>query len=408
MSEVAEVMIAGQWVVPAGPETRVVTNPSTLHPVGAVGLCGDPQWQAAVRSAHAAAAAWGQRSAEERAALLTTVGERLLAGERELALLHARESGQVFAESLRLVRSAAACWRVDPAAAPSPAAPVCLLCPRPHATLLDWSRVAANRLARGASCVTALPGQAPLATLRAARACEGLPEGVLNVLVGEPAAAAPEGLEWVRPADPPAPSDIVYVSRDADLELAVAGAAARRLYHSGQRAEQSVRVYLERPLVHTFADRLHEYLAFLEAGDPVKPATDLGPLAGAERLQTVEAQVGRALKQGALLKLGGRRYQPWGLTGYFFQPTLMIEGTGEERAPDDGIRGPVIILSPARDLAEALADRPGSGAVHVTLFADDVPRAVATADTDARQVQIDPIRSPGEDWFPYRARTPRR
>ena len=283
-----------------------------------------------------------------------------------------------------------------------------LVWPRPDAALLDWSHVASDRLARGVICVAALPAQAPLTVLRVAAACEELPPGVLSMLVGEPAMAVDSSIECVRPVDGAAASDIIYVSRDADLRLAVTGTAAKRLYHNDQRAAQSVRVYVERSLIYTFADRLHEYLAFLEAGDPVKPATDLGPLASAARLQEVEARVGRALKRGALIKLGGRRYQPWGLTGYFFQPTLMIEGTGAERAPDDQIRGPVIILAPARDLSDALAGRPDADSVQVSLFAADVPRAVATVDRDTRRIQIDPIQSPGEDWFPYQARIARK
>ncbi len=397
--------------LPDRPWSRIVTNPSTLQPVGSVGLADYPQWQAAVRAANTAAAAWLNRSAEERTALLATVGERLLANHRELALLHSRESGQALAESLDLVRRAAECWHIDPDAtmprsASLPA--VCIVSPRIDGALLEWSRMAACRLARGVACVAALPPQAPLTVLRAAAACEGLPHGVLSMLVGEPAVAEELSIERVCPADPPAASDIVYISRDADLKLAAAGTAAKRLYHSGQRAEQSVRVYVEQSFIYTFADRLHEYLALLEAGDPVKPATDLGPLASAARLQEVETRVGHALKRGALIKLGGRRYQPWGLTGYFFQPTLMIEGTGEERAPDDQILGPVIILTPVRNLSEALADRPDTGVVRVNLFAADVPPTLATVDTAGRRVQIDPIQSPGEDWFPYQGRTARR
>lgn len=408
VSKIADVMIAGRWVAPSGGETRIVTCPSTLRPVGSVRTCDESQWQTALRAAHIAAAS-APRSAEERATLLTEVGERLLAHQRELALLHARESGQVLAESLEMVRRAAACWRVAASATMSPAtlaAAVCLVRPRPDAALLDWSRIAAERLAHGVSCVAALPAQAPLTVLRAARACEGFPHGALSVLVGEPA-AVDDSVECVRSTDGLVASDIVYVSRDADLQLAVAGAAARRLYHSGQRAEQSVRVYVERSLIYTLADRLHEYIAFLEAGDAAKPATDLGPLASAARLKQVETQVAGALRRGAMIKLGGRRYHPWGLTGYFFQPTLMIEGTGEERALDDQIRGPVIILAPARDLGAALADRPGTAPVRISLFAADAERALAAVNTGARRVQIDRIEEPGEDWFPYEARIAR-
>ncbi len=408
MPEIEEVLIAGEWVSPAAREERVVINPSTLQPLGAVGLAEASQWGEALRAAGAAADAWRQRRPEERAALLAGVGERLLAIREELALIHARESGQVITEALDRVRDAAACWRIDPAAASAPAPTVSVVRPRSDGALLDWSQTVAERLARGGTCVVALPVETPLTVLGAARCCAVLPRGVLSVLVGEPILVQDAGVEHVRPADAPVATDIVYVSPDADLDLAVAGVSARRLYHCGQRAGQSVRVYVERSRIYAFADRLHESLAFLEVGDAVKPGSDLGPLASAARLQEVEAQVAAVLRRGALIKLGGRRYQPWGLTGYFFQPTLMIEGTGEERAPHDRIRGPVIVLSPARDLAAAIADRPAAAPVRVSLFASDVPRALAGVGAEPDRVRIESVVTRGADWFPYHARSTRR
>ena len=408
MPEIEEVMIAGEWVPSAARETRVVINPSTLRPLGAVGLAEASQWRDALRAAGAAAPAWRQRRSEERAALLAGVGERLLAIQEELALIHARESGQVFTEALDRVRDAAACWRIAPTAASAPAPTVSVAWPRSDGALVDWSRIVSERLARGGTCVVALPAEAPLTVLGAARCCAALPQGVLSVLVGEPVLVQDAGVEHVRPADEPVATDIVYVSPDADLNLAVAGVSARRLYHCGQRAGQSVRVYVERSRIYAFADRLHESLAFLEVGDAVKAGSDLGPLASAARLQEVEAQVAAVLRRGALIKLGGRRYQPWGLTGYFFQPTLMIEGTGEERAPEDQIRGPVIVLSPARDLAAVIADRPAAAPVRISLFAGDVPRALAGVDAEPHRVQIEPVATRGADWFPYQTRSARR
>jgi acyl-CoA reductase-like NAD-dependent aldehyde dehydrogenase len=176
---------------------------------------------------------------------------------------------------------------------------------------------------------------------------------------------------------------------------------------------------------HELADELHEYLAYLECGDPAKPATDLGPLRSSAALQAVEDQVIRALQRGALLKVGGMRYQPWGLRGYFFQPTLMIEGRGEERAPDDEVRGPVVIISPVRNLAEALRQQPAS---RVAFFGHDLDaqlRALTAAGIDFEvanltaplegimqsfgsahrgPVRIEPVTAEQCSWFPSRAR----
>jgi hypothetical protein len=141
-------------------------------------------------------------------------------------------------------------------------------------------------------------------------------------------------------------------------------------------------------------------------------------------LQRVEDQVARALRHGALLKVGGRPYQPWGLRGYFFQPTLMVEGRGEERAPDEEIQGPVVIISPVRNLAEVLRQQQ---ARRIAFFGHDLGvqlRTLAAAGVDYQianptaplerivqsfqgtrpgPVQIEPVTSSHCSWFPYRA-----
>lgn len=406
--EIADIMIAGQPIEPAGSGTWIVTNPSNLRPLGTVRNSDEQQWRAALHAAQGASTGWGRLQTEQRARFLAEVSEGLLTSQREIAVLHSRETGQVIAESIDMVHLAASYWRVEPTrTVVTGTSPVCLIRPRPDAALLDWSHFVAKRLASGSCCVVALPPQAPLTVLTAMTACKTLPRGVLSVLVGEPAGTMDNNVEAVSPTDTPTASDIVYVSSDADLDLAAAGAAAKRLYRSGQCAEQSVRVYVEQAQTYPFADRMHTYLAFLEAGDPVKSASDLGPMSSLDRIEEVQTRVADTLKKGALLKLGGRRYQPWGLTGYYFQPTLMIEGSGEERAPHDQIRGPVILLTPVRNLAAALADRPATGTLRVTLFARDIERTLAHINLDTKRIDFEHVTERRENWFPYHARAAR-
>jgi acyl-CoA reductase-like NAD-dependent aldehyde dehydrogenase len=221
-------------------------------------------------------------------------------------------------------------------------------------------------------------------------------------------------------------ADVIFVGNSADTDLTLTGTASLRLFDSGQRAGQGARIYVEQQFSHELADDLHEYLAFLECGDPRKPATDLGPLRSSASLQRVEGQVIRALKRGALLKVGGRRYQPWGLCGHFFQPTLMIEGRGEERAPDEEIPAPVVIISPVRNLAEALRQQQAS---RVAFFGRDLEvqlRSLTAAGINFEvvnltaplerimqsfgsaprgPVRIEPVTAEQSFWFPYRARS---
>lgn len=427
-----QLLVAGHWQMPAGPSIGTIRNPATLEPIPAVAAADREQWERALMAGRGACADWRRRSATERQALLYKVGERLLMEADLLARLHARETGQAFMESLDVVRQCAAWWMADADSAGRAAPEDHVACvvhrPRADQPLIDWAWIATRSLRRGAACVTGLDTAAPLTVLLAAAACDALPPGLISVLTGAPelpGAARLHDTECIAPTDEAPPQDTIFVSKDADMELAIAGVAAMRLFHSGQRTEQSARVYVESPFIYGFADRLHEYIAMLEAGDPVKPGTDLGPLFSAGRIQRVEAQVAQQLKQGALLKLGGRRYQPWGLTGYFFQPTLLIQELRGEAGPDESIAGPVIILLPARTLAAALADRPPGRAVRVALFTADRERVTAglRADgiecsvrdysvapwrrplrADVPHVQIESISARGEDWFPYSAR----
>src|SRR5262249_55501193 len=149
----------------------------------------------------------------------------------------------------------------------------------------------------GSTVVCELPVDRALTALAVTRCAQRLPHGVLNVITVEMEAA-------ISPR-PDAATEFVFVGRDVDLDVAVAGPAALRLYNAGQRAGQSTRIHVEAPLAYRFADRLHEYLASLEAGDPRKPATDLGPLRSEAALQQAIQQIGHALKQRALVKLGG-------------------------------------------------------------------------------------------------------
>ena len=413
-----EVLIEGVWCPARSRAEQVVHNPATLDPVGAAPFCDAQDVVVAMAAARRALGPWRALSQEERAARLVDVGRRLSADAAAIAEVQARESGQAFRECLDVVREAARCFKqlsnTDPSAvretrdqqgAPAGAKPLVLDQDYP---LLHWACCAAPLLAEGSTLVCVAPRRAPLAVLRAGRCADALPAGVLNLLVATPevvTAALGEAVpsEGTRPAAGDlvrSTRDTIFVADTVGLDMTLAGTVSLRLFHSGQRAGQSARIYVEQGISNGLADKLHEYLAFLECGDPRKAATDLGPLCSSAALQRVEGQVAGALKHGALLKLGGRRYQPWGLVGYFFQPTLMIEGPGEERVPEEEIRGPVVIISPVRCMAEALQrERLG----RITFFGNDLNAQLSSLTAAGMDFALTNFSSPLERiWQDFR------
>jgi acyl-CoA reductase-like NAD-dependent aldehyde dehydrogenase len=367
----SEVLIDGSWIPAQSRAELEVHNPATLRPLAVVPFCDAQDAVAAMGSARRALGPWRLLSRQTRSALLFEVGRSLADSAPDVAQLQSLESGQPYTECLAAALAAAECFTQigdrNPRNPPksfevregdAAAQPLLL---DPHYPLLHWACTAAPLLEAGSTLVCAAPRSTPLAVLRAVRCGSALPKGVLNVLVASPetmrAALFADALETGSVAEFGAHrdgTDAVFVCDRADFDRTLQGCASQRLFHCGQRSGQSARIYVEQRLANDLADRLHEYVAFLECGDPSNPATDLGPLRSAAALQCVEDQVAAALRRGSLLKVGGRRYQPWGLRGYFFQPTVMIEGRGNERAPDGEIRGPVVIVSPVRSLAEVL------------------------------------------------------
>jgi acyl-CoA reductase-like NAD-dependent aldehyde dehydrogenase len=265
--------------------------------------------------------------------------------------------------------------------------------------LLATAAAAAPALAGGATLVCKPPPQNPLTVLEFAQLCDFLPAGVINVVTGgaetaERLIAHPQvsrvsftgssavgcrlqALARGKQLDLETGSlDAFIICKDADLERAVPAIAWTRLMNAGQTCAAPRHIYVDRVIASELAERMHQYVGFLDVDDPAKPPTDLGPLISQQAAQRVEDQVGRALRAGAKLILGGRRFRPSGLPGHFFQPTILADVPARSTPATEEILGPVVTLTPVRDLAEALElASPPAAPARAWIYTED-PEAV--------------------------------
>ena len=107
------------------------------------------------------------------------------------------------------------------------------------------------------------------------------------------------------------------------------------------------------------ADRAEEFIekfsAAMEAvtvGDPMDPATVVGPLVSAAQKDEVSEQVADALAKGAVATAGGSGIDG---PGFFYRPTVLTGVTTQMRAGVEEIFGPVAVVEVVADLAEAIA-----------------------------------------------------
>src|SRR6185503_16766390 len=101
--------------------------------------------------------------------------------------------------------------------------------------------------------------------------------------------------------------------------------------------------------------KLIDCVANLKVGDPQKPETDIGPLISADALAKVERQVQQAVAEGAQILYGGKRVQPPGLKGNFYEPTVLNNVRQGGLCTTEEVFGPVVSLIEAKDADEAIA-----------------------------------------------------
>lgn len=133
----------------------------------------------------------------------------------------------------------------------------------------------------------------------------------------------------------------VMVFEDADLESAVNGVMAGIFGASGQSCVAGSRLYLQEKIADAFLDDLTARAGRIRIGDPLAEATQMGPLATEGQLTRIEAEVGKAIAQGASLRHGGKK--PAHLNaGWYYEPTILECPSQETAIVDTELFGPVL------------------------------------------------------------------
>lgn len=172
-------------------------------------------------------------------------------------------------------------------------------------------------------------------------------------------------------------SDPFIVLADADLDRAVAVGVQARMQNNGQSCIAAKRFIVEQGVVEAFTAQFVEQVAALRVGDPLDPATDIGPLARVDLRDDLHRQVQQTLAAGATLCTGGHALDG---PGWFYAPTVLADVRPGMAAFDEEVFGPVAALTVATDADEALElanqTRFGLGAA---VFTEDRARGEALA-----------------------------
>jgi betaine-aldehyde dehydrogenase len=370
-----------------------VIEPATERVLAELAPVGVEDADAAVARARAAWPAWRDVAPSDRARLLLRVAQRLEAAREELAVLEARNAGKPIGDARGEMGMVVDTFRYY-AGAPErllgdtipvaggqaltvrePLGVVALITPWNFPlAIAAWKLAPA--LAAGNTVVLKPAELTPLSALRFAELAleAGLPEGVVNVLPGPGsvvgarlvehpdvakvaftgstevgrriAATAAQTIKRVTLELGGKSANVVFA--DADLERAAAAAPAAVFGNAGQDCCARSRILVEASAAEDFVALLGEHVRALRVGDPLDEATEMGPLISAGQRETVASYV----PEGA--PVAARGSAPDG-PGFWFPPTVLSGVALDDRAVTEEIFGPVAVVVPFGDEAEAVA-----------------------------------------------------
>jgi succinate-semialdehyde dehydrogenase / glutarate-semialdehyde dehydrogenase len=146
-------------------------------------------------------------------------------------------------------------------------------------------------------------------------------------------------------------SDPFIVMPSADLEAAVTTAVDARIQNNGQSCIAAKRFIVSEKIADEFESKFVKRMQALRIGDPFEDSTQLGPLANADAVTSLDADVKKSVAAGARLLTGGH---PLDRPGCFYAPTVLTDIPRDSPAYNEEFFGPVASIFRVKDLDQAI------------------------------------------------------
>lgn len=147
-------------------------------------------------------------------------------------------------------------------------------------------------------------------------------------------------------------SDPFIVMPSAELELAVATAVDARVQNNGQSCIAAKRFIVAEKIADDFERKFVQRMQDLRVGDPFDERTQLGPLANADAVASLDSDVKKTVAAGARVLTGGH---PLDRPGSFYAPTVLADVPKNSPAYSEEFFGPVASIFRVKNVDEAIA-----------------------------------------------------
>ena len=392
--------IDGKWTPAEGGKTIDVYNPATNEVIGKVACAGKADLDRALAAADRGFKLWRKVSAYERSKIMRRAADLMRERADTIAEVLSVEQGKPFAESKMEVLSSADLidWfaeegrrtygRIVPARATGITQLVIKEPVGPVAAFTPWNfpvsqavRKIGAALATGCSIIVKPPEETPgsPAFLGDIFKDAGLPDGVLNLVYGNPPEisgylvphpvirkvsftgsvpvgkhlAALAGQHMKRATMELGGHAPAMVFDDADIDHAAATLAGSKFRNAGQVCVSPTRFLIQEGSYDRFLGKFVEHAKAVKVGDGLADGTRMGPLVNERRLEAVEKLINDAVSDGARIETGGKRI---GNKGSYFEPTVLTGLRPDMRIMNEEPFGPVALVMPFKSFDDVVAE----------------------------------------------------
>jgi len=392
--------INGTWLEGA---TRFdVTNPSTQQVLASVSNVTEADAERAIAAAHAAFPAWAAKTGKERAAVLRTWFNLMVAHADDLAAIMTAEQGKPlaeakgevvygasflewFAEEAKRVSGdvMASTWTDKRIVVLKQPIGVCAAITPWNFPIAMITRKVAPALAAGCTIVIKPAEQTPLSALAMVELAHraGIPAGVINVLTADAeqsiavgkvlcdssivrhlsfTGSTPVGRILMRQSAPTIKKLALelgghapfIVFDDADLDAAVEGALQSKFRNAGQTCVCTNRFYVHASIYDLFVEKLAEGANKIQVGDGFAAGVQQGPMIDMQAIAKVAEHVSDAKAKGAKVVSGGQQHAAGEL---FYEPTVLADVTPSMLIMQEETFGPVAAVVKFNSEEEVIA-----------------------------------------------------
>lgn len=397
-----KLFINGRWQEAVSGKTLPVINPATGATIAQVAEGDKADVDLAVQAARAALEnpVWADMSPSERGKLIWRIGDLILKYADEFAELEALDNGKPLTVArVADVELAAdmfhymAGWATKlhgisiPISATGsyhaftkrePVGVVGQIIPWNFPLLMAAWKLA-PALTTGCTIVLKVAEETPLSALRLGEVFQeaGLPDGVVNIITGfgETAGAAlaahplvdkiafTGSTEVGKLIVKAAAGNLKKVSlelggkspnivfNDADLDIAIPGAANAIFFNHGQCCVAGSRLYVAENIFDEVTEGVADFAKKIKLGPGLEKNTEMGPLVSSTQLNRVCGFLESGFQEGAKALSGGKKREG---AGYFVEPTVLVNANQQMKVVQEEIFGPVVVAMPFKEGDEDL------------------------------------------------------